>query len=153
MQILPYSYRNPKCRFSAFFSKTVTPRYIRPIYQMKERKILYKKGIHESFTIFSHSAANRIWKINKPFLDCFLHFSQKIFISRYMKHGYQMKEHKILYKKSLLSLYHFEPFSGKLQFKKPKKGFCTFFQKHTLWNHSNSKLTVKIFFGNYQIRV
>ena len=79
---------------------------------MKERKILYKKGIRESFTIFSHSAANRIWKGEKPFLDGFLHFSPKIFISRYIKHGYQMKERKILYKKVFLNFYYFEPFSG-----------------------------------------
>ena len=105
MQILPYSYRTPKYRFLTFISKTVTFRYIRPIYQMKERKILYKKGLCELFTILSHSVANRVWKVQKSIFYGFWHFSQKIVISRYKRHGYQTKERKILYKKGLYAFF------------------------------------------------
>ena len=101
MQILPYSYRNQKYRFLTFISKTVALRYIWPIYQMKERKILYKKGLCDHVAILSHQAANRVWKFQKSIFVGFLHFSQKIVILRYKRHGYQMKEHKILYKKGL----------------------------------------------------
>ena len=101
MQILPYSYRNPKYRFLTFISKIITFRYIRPIYQMKEHKILYKNCLSDHIAISSHQAANCVWKVHKSIFDCFLHFSQKIVISKYRRHGYQTKERKILYKKGL----------------------------------------------------
>ena len=105
MQILPYSYRNPKYRFLTFISKTITPRYIRLIYQMKGRKILFKKGLRDNVAIFSYQAANRVWKFQKSIFVGFLHFSQKIVISRYKRHGYQTKERKILYKKGLYTFF------------------------------------------------
>ena len=103
---------------------------------MKERKILYKKGIHEPFTILSQSAANRIWKGQKPFLEGFLHFCQKIVTSRYMKHGYQMKGRKILHKKVYLHIHYFEQFSGKSHFKISKKPFfALLFKNHIMKLH------------------
>ena len=47
-------------------------------------------GYFEPFGCKSHSKSQKI---------SFSHFSRKIVISKYKRHGYQMKERKILYKK------------------------------------------------------
>ena len=99
------TFKKSKNRFLAVFlhfsQKIVISRYKRHGYQMKELKILYKKGLSDHVAILSHQAANRVWKFQKSIFVGFLHFSQKIVILRYKRHRYEMKEHKILYKKGL----------------------------------------------------
>jgi len=41
---------------------------------MKERKILYKKGLPDHVAILSHQAANRVWKVQKSIFNGFWHF-------------------------------------------------------------------------------
>ena len=101
MQILPYAYSNPNWEFFAFFSKTVTLRYIQYGYKWKSIKFSTKK-LYAIISPFSTIKQQITFKKSKNrFLAVFLHFSQKIVISRYKRHGYQMKELKILYKKGL----------------------------------------------------
>ena len=99
------SYRNPtvpkNVGFWHFSQKIVISRYKRHGYHLKENKIFYKKGLRDHIAILSHWAANRVWKVEKSIFDGFWHFSQKIVISRYKRHGYHLKENKILYKKGL----------------------------------------------------
>ena len=96
--------KSKKSIFDGFLllsQKIVISRYERYGYQMKELKIFYKKGLRDHVAISSHQAANRVWKFQKSIFVGFLHFSQKIVILRYKRHRYEMKEHKILYKKGL----------------------------------------------------
>ena len=89
------TFKKSKNRFLAVFlhfsQKIVISRYKRHGYQMKELKILYKKGLGDHIAILNHWATNHVWKVKKSIFVGFLHYTQKIVISRYKRHGYQMK--------------------------------------------------------------
>ena len=136
MQILPYSYRNPKYRFLAFISKTVTPRYIRPRYQMKEREIFNKKCLSEHRTFLSHSAANRFWKVEKPFFDVFSTFLKKSSYQGIRDRDTNLKSVKFSTKKFIWTFIILSHLGANSGLKPKKRFFCTFFKK---WHYETTE--------------
>ena len=129
MQILPYSYRNPKYRFSAFISKMVTPRYIWPRYQMKERKIFYKKRSIWTFHHFEPVSGKSFLKSKKKHFWWFFPLLSLCQGIREMDTNLTSVEFST--KSFRLPFHHNEPFRGKSRLIGQKNVFLPFFQKKT----------------------